>query len=74
MLTLERRQGQSIVLTAPGRSPIIISVVETHSGRCKVGVTAPPDVRILRDELAEPSVALDEAMAAMYLRAGRRRR
>src|ERR1700684_1787077 len=47
MLVLTRKQGESIVI---GEN-IKLTVVSVGPGRVKIGITAPPDVRIDREEI-----------------------
>lgn len=46
-LALTRYKGQRIVLSGA----IVIEVLEAGNGRAKLGITAPPDVQIWREEL-----------------------
>ena len=47
MLVLTRRQGESIVIG----NGIKLTVVSVGPGRVKIGIVAPPDVRIDREEI-----------------------
>jgi carbon storage regulator len=47
MLVLTRRQGESIIIG----EGIKLTVVSVGPGRVKIGITAPPDVRINREEI-----------------------
>jgi len=47
MLVLRRKVGESIVLAGV----INISVLAVEGERVKIGITAPPDVTIVREEL-----------------------
>jgi carbon storage regulator len=47
MLVLRRKVGESIVLAGV----IHISVVAVEGERVKIGISAPPDVSIVREEL-----------------------
>lgn len=52
MLVLRRKCRESIVIHVPGLSePIVITVVDTSHAWAKIGVVAPAEVRVLRDEL-----------------------
>ena len=65
MLVLTRRAGEriviteSIVLIRDGRRAsaidladnIVLEVVAVHGGRVQIGISAPPGVRIVREEL-----------------------
>ena len=48
MLVLTRRQNEKIVL--PGLN-ITIQVLDLKGGRVRIGIDAPPDVKILRSEV-----------------------
>ncbi len=47
MLVLRRKVGESIVLAGE----ISISVLAVEGERVKIGISAPPDVTIVREEL-----------------------
>jgi carbon storage regulator len=49
MLVLTRKIGERIVIA----DSIFIQVLEAKGQRIRLGVEAPPDVRIWREELAE---------------------
>lgn len=50
MLVLTRKVHQSILI----RDDIVVEVLGVERGRVKIGVSAPPDVTILREELSPP--------------------
>lgn len=50
MLVLTRKVHQSILI----RDDIVVEVLGVDRGRVKIGVSAPPDVMILREELTRP--------------------
>lgn len=49
MLVFTRREGQTIQI-----GDVVVTIVKTHSGRVKVGIDAPKEVRVMRGELDEP--------------------
>lgn len=49
MLVLSRKTGERIVLA----DSIVVTVLETKRGTVRLGIAAPPDVRITRQELVE---------------------
>ncbi|HLI88168.1 MAG TPA: carbon storage regulator [Ktedonobacteraceae bacterium] len=51
MLVLRRKVGESIVLAGV----INISVLAVEGERVKIGISAPPDVTIVREELLHPA-------------------
>jgi carbon storage regulator len=52
MLVLRRKVGESIVLAGV----INISVLAVEGERVKIGISAPPDVTIVREELLRASM------------------
>jgi carbon storage regulator len=48
MLVLSRRDGESIVIPECG---IVIRVLESRSGRVRIGISAPPDLAVHREEI-----------------------
>jgi carbon storage regulator CsrA len=55
MLTLARREGESIILTIDGMAPIriMLSTVDKHRRQARIGIEAPDEVEIWREELLE---------------------
>lgn len=51
MLVLTRRDGETIRLRLPKRDEIEVTLIS--GGPCRLGITAPGDVEIERDELTE---------------------
>jgi len=49
MLILSRKAGQGLVIGPD----VTVTVIEISSGRVRIGIEAPQDVRIRRGELAE---------------------
>lgn len=57
MLVLSRRPGERQILETKER-PIEMVLHQKDGGRVKLGITAPPTMRLLREELfGEPSAA-----------------
>ena len=56
MLVLSRRNGEQIVIDGN----IKVTIIEIHGRQVRLGIEAPDDVRVLREEL----VACDEPVAA----------
>jgi carbon storage regulator len=50
MLVLRRKVGESIILNGV----ISVSVLAVEGERVKIGITAPPEVTVVRDELLKP--------------------
>lgn len=47
MLVLTRKLGESIII----RDDIVVTIVEINKNQIKVGISAPNDVNIVREEL-----------------------
>jgi len=64
MLALTRKEGERILLQVPanaGEIEIIVSVADSRSGTARLGIEAPPDVKIIREELAHRPPAVEVA-------------
>jgi len=59
MLTISRRAGERILIG----DGIVIEVVEVSGGNVRLGITAPKEQRIYREELWERVKAENEAAA-----------
>ena len=57
MLVLSRREGESVVLD----EAITVTVLELHGNFVRLGIDAPDNVKILRDELVGKE-RIDEAV------------
>jgi carbon storage regulator len=55
MLVLRRKVGESIILDGV----ISVSVLAVEGERVKIGITAPPEVTIVREELLKNASASD---------------
>ena len=63
MLVLTRRVGEEIVIGGNIR----VTVLDAGVGRVRIGVTAPPDVRVDRQEIAtRREIDLRRAVKALY--------
>lgn len=51
MLTLTRRIGQSIVLAGQDGRKITIQLIGIHGQQGRIGIEAPADIRISREEI-----------------------
>jgi carbon storage regulator len=68
VLVLTRKVGERIVID----DTIVIEVLEAQTGRIRVGIQAPPDVKILRHELiARDHARLPENQASSDSRGDR---
>ena len=50
MLVLSRKSGERVLIG----DMIVVTIVEVSGGRVRVGIVAPPQVLVLREELTEP--------------------
>ena len=57
MLVLSRKAGEGITID----DQIKICILSTHGKQVKVGIEAPAEIRILRDELCARSLLATEA-------------
>lgn len=61
MLVLSRKVGEAIVVPGLG---LTLTVLDVQPGRVRLGVTAPPEVAIHRDENWRPGGPAEGAAAA----------
>jgi len=59
MLTISRRQGERILIG----DDIVVEIVEVSGGNVRLGITAPKERRIYREELWEQIKRENEAAA-----------
>lgn len=52
MLLLTRRPTESIIITTPDGTEIVVSLLGIKQNQVKVGIEAPTDVAIVREEIA----------------------
>jgi carbon storage regulator CsrA len=57
MLVLEREAGQRIILTLPDKRSIVVAFLKMRNGSGRIGIQAPDDVLILREELTDETRA-----------------
>lgn len=53
MLVLSRTKEEEIVINPGSPSEIRVKILEVRASKVLIGLTAPPDVKILRAELCE---------------------
>jgi len=53
MLVLSRKLGERIVCTTPSGEELIFTVVEIRGDKVRVGVDAPRDITVHRQEIAD---------------------
>jgi carbon storage regulator len=62
MLVLTRRAGERLLIG----DRITVTVVSVDRGKVRLGIEAPPDVLVLREELtAQPAAAVPAVVAAV---------
>jgi carbon storage regulator len=59
MLVLTRKQNEKIVIG----DNIVITIVRIQGEKVRLGIEAPPEVRVLRDELVPEQPAITPAAA-----------
>lgn len=64
MLVLSRKFDESIVIN-PGPNQITVRVIDIRRGKVKVGIDAPSEVRVMRNELAATATAAVESAELM---------
>jgi len=52
MLVTQRRVGERLILELPGGALVAVVVRSIHRGQVRLGVVAPKDVRVTREEAA----------------------
>ena len=52
MLVLGRKEGESLVITTPAGERVTIRICAIRGNTVRVGVTAPRDYEVLREEIA----------------------
>ena len=53
MLILSRKIDETIIIETPSGDTIEINLIDTTRGRAKIGIDAPEDYLILREEIIE---------------------
>ena len=60
MLVLSRKENESMVIRLPNGSDIIVTLTEYCGNQTKVGITAPKEVLIMREELLDEQIRRDD--------------
>lgn len=63
MLVLSRRTQESIVI-GEGAGRVVVTVVGIERGKVRLAITAPPEVRVWREEILPADHPLRQAPAA----------
>lgn len=53
MLVLSRHRDESIIIPVPGGPRLRITVIDIRGDKVRIGVEAPPDVPVNREEIQE---------------------
>lgn len=53
MLILSSKIGETLVLEREGQEPITISLLDRKGNQVRIGVQAPKDIHVCREELLE---------------------
>lgn len=61
MLVLSRKKEESIRIG----DDVVVTVVRTGPNACRIGITAPKNVKIVRSELVEPEEQRDPAVVVV---------
>ena len=51
MLVLSRKVGETIIVTAPDGTQIVLMLVEVRGDKCRIGIAAPTTYTIYREEI-----------------------
>lgn len=53
MLVLSRKVGETIVITAPDGTQIVLMLIEVRGDKCRIGIAAPKSYAINREEIQQ---------------------
>ena len=51
MLVLSRKVGETVIITAPDGTQIVLMMVEVRGDKCRIGIAAPTTYTIHREEI-----------------------
>ena len=51
MLVLSRKVGETVIITAPDGTQIVLMLVEVRGDKCRIGIDAPMTYTINREEV-----------------------
>ena len=51
MLVLSRKVGETVIITAPDGTQIVLMLVEVRGDKCRIGIAAPTTYTIHREEV-----------------------
>jgi len=61
MLVLSRKVGESLIIDGD----IKVKILEVRGNRIRIGIEAPPDVNIVRDELLDRDTKIEKPVPAV---------
>jgi carbon storage regulator len=64
MLVLSRKLGERLVIA----DTIVVTVTQIDRGRVRLGIEAPPDVRVVREELQTQGLSSQSSVASVGAR------
>ena len=53
MLVLSRKVGETVIITAPDGTQIVLMHVEVRGDKCRIGIAAPTTYTIHREEIQQ---------------------
>jgi carbon storage regulator len=53
MLVLSRKVGETVIITAPDGTQIVLMLVEVRGDKCRIGIAAPTTYTIRREEIQQ---------------------
>ena len=53
MLVLSRKVGETVIITAPDGTQIVLMLVEVRGDKCRIGITAPKSYAVNREEIQQ---------------------
>lgn len=59
MLVLTRRRDEAIVIRNRSGTEIRLMVVDVRGNRVRLGIEAPPEISIVREEVRKPGAAVE---------------
>jgi len=53
MLVLSRKVGETVIITAPDGTQIVLMLIEVRGDKCRIGIAAPTTYTIYREEVQQ---------------------
>ena len=51
MLVLSRKVGETVIITAPDGTSLVVMLIEVRGDKCRIGIAAPTTYTIHREEI-----------------------